>query len=271
MVSPTKLKVHSGKEEPISQSVSVSHLKTRKFWKQFAPLWKVWAWKLKVLFPERDDTGTFIVPAPDVRAQVLSIKERRNCVRSKYSNLFHMETDSCLLLLLLICVFLVFQMECCNRSSLKPEWPMCDGRPFASPLFCRLAGRGPFFSGFPFRWALQLTVSLARCLTYTMSCLSFTALSLHQSQSALLQEIQPARDINLICYKTLPTKSVTCLQVGPLPLSGRRLYLQDPTNRALHLPMKIYLTNNEETLSLLLHIYVGGAMLFNHLKYNKVV
>ena len=133
MVSPTKLTVHSGKEEPISQSVSVSHLKTRKFWKQFAPLWKVWVWKLEVLFLEGDDTGTFIVPALDVRAQVLSIKERRNSVRSKYSNLFHMETDSCLLLLLLICVFLVFQMEFCNRSSLKPERPMCDDRLFASP------------------------------------------------------------------------------------------------------------------------------------------
>ena len=127
------------------------------------------------------------------------------------------------------------------------------------------------FRGFPFRWALQWTVSLARCLTYTMSCLFFTALWLHRSQSVLLQGIQPANDIDLICYKTLPTKSVTCLQVGQCPLSGRRLYLQDPTNPALHLPMKIYSTNNRETLSLLLHIYVGGAMLFNHLKYNKVV
>ena len=77
--------------------------------------------------------------------------------------------------MLLICVFLVFQMECCTRSSLKAERPLCNGRPFASPLFRRLAGRGPFFRGFPFRWALQLTVSLARCLTYTMSCLFFAS------------------------------------------------------------------------------------------------
>ena len=48
--------------------------------------------------------------------------------------------------------------------------------------------------------------------------------------------VQPAKDIGLICYKTLPTKSVTCLQVGPCLLSGRRLYLQDPTNPALHFP-----------------------------------
>ena len=201
----------------------------------------------------------------------LASRNEETVWETKCSNMFLMETDSCLLLLFLICVFLVFLMECCNRSSLKSERPMCDGRPFASPLFRRLAGRGPFFRGFPFRWTLQLTVSLARCLTYTMSCLSFIALWLHRSESALLQEVQPAKDIGLICCKTLPTKSVTCLQVGPFPLSGRRLYLQDPTNQALHFPMKIYLTNNEETLSLLLSIYVGGAMLFNNLKYNKVV
>ena len=201
----------------------------------------------------------------------LALRNEETVWETKCSNVFPMETDSCLLLLFLICVILVFLMECCNRSSLKPERPMCDGCPFASPLFRRLAGRGSFFRGFPFRWALQLTVSLARCLTYTMSCLFFAALWLHRSQSVLLQGIQPAKDINLICYKTLPTKSVTCLQVGPRPLSARRLYLQDPTNPTLHFPMKIYSTNNEETLSLLLHIYVGGAMLFNNLKYNKVV
>ena len=52
----------------------------RKIGKQFAPLWKVLAEKLKVLFPDGDDTGTFIVPALDVRSQVLSIKDRRNGV-----------------------------------------------------------------------------------------------------------------------------------------------------------------------------------------------
>ena len=66
---------------------------------------------------------------------------------------------------------------------------------FASPLFRRLASRGPFFRGFPFRWAFQLAFSLARCLTLqdaapcsrkdslyecgrphdTVSCLFFTA------------------------------------------------------------------------------------------------
>ena len=34
--------------------------------------------QLKILFPEGDDEGAFIVPALDARSQVLSIKDRRN-------------------------------------------------------------------------------------------------------------------------------------------------------------------------------------------------
>ena len=36
---------------------------------------------------------------------------------------------------------------------------MCDGRPFASALFRRLAGRGALFRGFPFRWVLHFVLS----------------------------------------------------------------------------------------------------------------
>ena len=39
---------------------------------------RVLATKLKVLFLEGDDTDVFIVPALDVRSQVISIKDRRN-------------------------------------------------------------------------------------------------------------------------------------------------------------------------------------------------
>ena len=45
----------------------------------------------------------------------------------------------------------------------------------------------------------------------TMSSLFSTALWLQRSQSELVQEIQPAKDIDLTCYKTLPTKAITCL------------------------------------------------------------
>ena len=53
-------------------------LEDREIGKQFAPLWRELAEQLKVLFPEGDDEGAFIVPALDARSQVLSIKDRRN-------------------------------------------------------------------------------------------------------------------------------------------------------------------------------------------------
>ena len=115
---------------------------------------------------------------------------------------------------------------------------MCDGRPFASPLFRRLAGRGDLFRGFPFRWVLHLALSLTRSITVhvatpfsredplsecsrpcdNLSCLCFTALWLQQGQSILVQENQPAKDINLTCFKTFPIKATTCLQVGPMSM-----------------------------------------------------
>ena len=115
---------------------------------------------------------------------------------------------------------------------------MCDGRPSPPRFFCRLAGGGPFFRGFSFRWVLRFALSVTRCLTVqdatscprvdpqyergrpcaTMSCLFFTSLWLQQSQPILMQEIQLAKDIDLTCYKTLPTKAITCLQVGPMSL-----------------------------------------------------
>ena len=53
-------------------------LEDREIGKQFAPLWRVLAEQLKILFPDGDDEGAFIVPALDTRSQDLSIKDRRN-------------------------------------------------------------------------------------------------------------------------------------------------------------------------------------------------
>ena len=56
-------------------------LEDRETGKQFAPLWRVLADQLKILFLDEDyDDGAFIVPAFDARSQVLSIKDRRNGV-----------------------------------------------------------------------------------------------------------------------------------------------------------------------------------------------
>ena len=55
-------------------------LRDREIGKQFAPLWRVLAEQLKILFPDGDGEGAFIVPALDARSQVLSIMDRRNGV-----------------------------------------------------------------------------------------------------------------------------------------------------------------------------------------------
>ena len=127
-------------------------LEDREIGMQFA-LWKALAEKLKVLFPEGDDLHCPLRSTYGLKFAVLRIAE--TVWGNQWANLLRLETDSCWLLLLLICVFLVFMMMCCNRSFRKPAiWlriarPMCDGRPVASPLFRRLAGRGPFFTHFP--------------------------------------------------------------------------------------------------------------------------
>ena len=150
-------------------------------------------------------------------------------------------------------MLLVFLTTCCSRSSLKLARPLCDGRPFASPLFRRLAGRGSFFRGFPFRWALQFVFSLVRCVTLqdaaprqredslfecgrphdTLSCLFFTALWLRQSQSISTMSI-------LLATRRCRPSLSRAYKWGPCPLSGQWLYLQDLINPALHLPMKVH-------------------------------
>ena len=87
------------------------------------------------------------------------------------SHLPPFEAESCLLLLHLTCVLLVFLVKSCNGSSLKPAPPMCDGRPLASPLFRRLAGRDGFYLRFPFRWVLHLALSLTRSITVHVAAL----------------------------------------------------------------------------------------------------
>ena len=93
------------------------------------------------------------------------------------------------------------------------------------------------FCGFPVWRTMQLAIYLARGLTLqdsaphptegsqhqcsrqydTLTCLLFTAQWLGQGQSILTQT-QRTDDIDMGCYKTLPTKSLTCFQVGPMSL-----------------------------------------------------
>ena len=134
-------------------------------------------------------------------------------------------------------MFLVFFVVCFNGTFLKPTWPMCDGRSFASPLFRSLAGRDGFLRRLLFRWVVHFALTLTRSLTmhdatfcpwrilsmnvgaHMIPCrASFcTALWLHRNQSFMLvQEAPPAKDVDLTCNKTLPTNAITCQQMGPI-------------------------------------------------------
>ena len=99
---------------------------------------------------------------------------------------------------------------------------MCDGRPLASPLFRRLAGRGTFFCGFPFRWVLHFVFYLFRGVALRpcdpLSCLLFSALWLRCNQVSLIQETHSAKDLDLTCSTTFLFRHTTCLQVGPMSL-----------------------------------------------------
>ena len=137
-------------------------IEEREIGKQLKPLWKELADQLKVLLPDADYKGVFIITALDSRSQILSVKDRRNGIGKKFSNLLHLVADKRLCSLHLICLFLVFRMRCYNGFSLKPTGLRCDGRSFASPLLRRLPGRGAFFFGFLIRWVLHLAFSLIR-------------------------------------------------------------------------------------------------------------
>ena len=94
--------------KPVISVRQSKSIEVREIGKQFAPLWEVLAEQLKILFPEGDGGGAFIVPALDARSQVLSIRIRETALE----NHCFLEADSCLLLLQLTCVFLV---KCCRK------------------------------------------------------------------------------------------------------------------------------------------------------------
>ena len=149
----------------------------------------------------------------------------------------------------------------CNNSSLKPAiWPriarpMCDGRPFASPLSRRLAGRGPSSRGFPFGWALQFAVSLARCLTLqdaaprphdTLSC-PFLHCPMASAKSIYIDAgySNPRLSISLVTrrYRPSPLHAYKC---GPCPMSGWWLHLEDLINPVFHCLRKIPINGHLE-------------------------
>ena len=81
MVSLIKLTVPFGAPKQLGITLRQSKsIEDRDIGKQFAPLWRVLADQLKILFLDGDDEGAFIGPLLDAHSQVLSIKDRRKGV-----------------------------------------------------------------------------------------------------------------------------------------------------------------------------------------------
>ena len=136
----------------------------REIGRRFKPLWEVLAPKLQDIFPNKDAKGNFVVPALEVRAQVLSIYDRRNRVgKPIFSLATFLDTNRNSMSVLLACVLLILLMMCYNNLlvmhaiRLRITRPMCDGRSFASSPVRRLEGRGLFLlCGFPLCWLLHV-------------------------------------------------------------------------------------------------------------------
>ena len=78
MVSLMKLTVPSAVPKQQSRFANPKHLKTERSESNLRLCGEYWPNSSKILFPDGDDEGAFIVPLLDARSQVLSITDRRN-------------------------------------------------------------------------------------------------------------------------------------------------------------------------------------------------
>ena len=115
--------------------------------------------------------------------------------------------------------------------------------------------------------------TVARVITCRASALLSSGFS--RANLFLVQETQPAKDIDLTCFKTFPIKAATCLQVGAMSLD----WPVDPCARFDHSRSSLSLsllrfpaTINGETLFQLPDVPVGNRILFkHHRKYYSVL
>ena len=143
----------------------------REIGKRFAPLWKA----LSKINSYKNSSLKVVLKV--ISLCLLSMFEHRSSTstiaetgfENMCSNLHHRDTTKCSLPLLLVCVGLIFLMMSCDKSYVKQaHWlriarPMCDGRPFASSPFRRLASRGSFFCGVRLWCFFRIAVYLCRC------------------------------------------------------------------------------------------------------------
>ena len=138
---------------------------------------------------------------------------------------------------------------------------------FSPPrLFAAWRVEAPFSAASLFRWVLHSLLSVTRSVVLydaescsredspcervgpcdTLPRFFFSALWLQRSRSLLVQEIQSAKDIDLTCFKTFPTKATTCLLV--------LIPLQDSIIPDLRFLLKFPATNDNEVLFQLPHV-----------------
>ena len=166
-----------------------------------------------------------------------------------------LEADSCLPLLHLTCVFLVFLMKCCKGSSLKPAQPMCNVRPFRLTAFPPPGGSR---HGFPFRWVLHFVLSLTRSVIVhdaasctredspyecgrpcdTMSCLFFTALCFSRANLYWCRRFSQPKMSAWFAARRCRPKPSHVYRWSLYSLSGRLLYLQNVNSLAVPLLQK---------------------------------
>ena len=201
----------------VRQSRSIEE---REIGKQFMPLWKELPDQLKVLFPDADDKGVFIIPALDSRSQILSVKDRRNGIGKPVFKLAPLGSGQTFTLVASDLSVPGNSHEVLQRILLSSQ--------HASAFFC----------GFLVRWVLRFVSHLVRGFPLRellsdsrespfsdcdrpcdpLSCLLFTALWLRCSQTLVVQETSSAQDAELTCSLTSLFGVVTGIPTGPMSL-----------------------------------------------------
>ena len=96
-------------------SANPNQLKTERLENNLAPLWRELADQLKVLFPDGDDEGAFIIQRSMLAHMSSASKIEETELENRCSNLLLLEVDKHLPLLHLSCLFLVFLLKLLQR------------------------------------------------------------------------------------------------------------------------------------------------------------
>ena len=195
--------------------------------------------QLKILFPEGDDEGAFIVPALDARSQVLSIKDRSNGIGKPVCKLAPLGSGQLFILVAPDLSVAGIPDGVLQRNILSNQHGQCAMAALSPPrFFAAWRVVAPFSAVSRCRWVLHFALSLIRCLTmhdstscpmedplyecgrpyHDLSCLFLYCPVAPAEPSILVQENQTVNDIDLTCFETFPIKATTCLQYHSLPV-----------------------------------------------------